>query len=571
MIKNYIYKFNDVLDDKFLFIIIIITILLSIIKINLLPISLTIDSYGYVEYSDNLFPVYAWQSRPIGYAIFLKVARLIPFFGLTLVIFFQILLYIFASVFIYLTFRKYNSLIAFIFTLIFSFTPAFQWINNNILADALYTFLPIFVVFYLFKYFDNQKNSYLYLIFFLAFIVALNRPSYLVFFYIIIFINIFFFFFKKNINNFNISKFFLLKLTILSFLFLSLFNIINSNFSKNYAFHQLWIWNISTSMCGEEKCFNINNGVHAKKYFDVLPEIISTDKYFKEVLSSKYDYKDSPLSIDESLYKLKPDELLKKIHLSTRHTPFVHIYGFMVNNIGFEETHKIIRNASIETFLNHPSLIFGNILSLYKFKNFFNTDIKKSSQVFKEGLYFGMLPKPHKTLKKQGLTHFEKISPKEYSQYIFGLERFTGETFKNYYKNDKKFYELYKKMDNYTFVKEKYYEDKNYAFISLYFLAYMNLFFLIFYKVFILIILPIYSVILLVNLIIKRSYSEKDFVYFFSLLIFYSIIVTNLILSPNNMDKKILMNLTTLFPLIIIFTIDIFERFTKKFKIQTDS
>ena len=144
MIKDLILKINNKLLDKYLFFLLVITILLSIVKINILPISLHIDAYGYLSFSDNLFNQSEWQSRPFGYPLFLKISRIVDFFGLTFVIIFQIIFYILASSLIYICFKKYNHILAFVFSLIFSLTPSFQWININTTADALYTFFPIF-------------------------------------------------------------------------------------------------------------------------------------------------------------------------------------------------------------------------------------------------------------------------------------------------------------------------------------------------------------------------------------------------------------------------------------------
>ena len=149
MISNLIIRINNKYLDKYLLFILITTILLSIAKINVLPISLPIDAYGYFSFSDNLFNQSEWQSRPFGYPLFLKINRIVEFFGLSLIIIFQLIIYIITSSLIYICFKKYDKNFAFIFSLIFSLTPAFQWININTLADALYTFFPVFVIFFM--------------------------------------------------------------------------------------------------------------------------------------------------------------------------------------------------------------------------------------------------------------------------------------------------------------------------------------------------------------------------------------------------------------------------------------
>ena len=148
------------------------------------------------------------------------------------------------------------------------------------------------------------------------------------------------------------------------------------------------------------------------------------------------------------IIKLNSKKLLK-LFISEKHTPFVHIYGFMVNYIGFERTHKIIRNLSLETFVRNPEMIFNNLKNIYSVEFIFNTQLKKSSQVFKEGMYFAIIPKPYENLKDQGMDFFKKTTEKEYSQIIFSLENFTGNTILNFNKNKKQYNTLHKKLDDF--------------------------------------------------------------------------------------------------------------------------
>ena len=557
MNKNLVKKLEESFQDNFLFSIILISLFLSIVKINILPISLNIDAYGYIDFSNNLFGQSEWQSRPFGYPLFLKLTRLIESFGLILPIFFQIIFYVCSSSLLYICFRKYNRKLAFMGSFLYSLYPAFHWININITADAIYCFLPIIQIFFLLKYLKNNSKIYLFLIFLSAFFITSLRPTYIVFFYIFIFVNIIFYLIFKKKKKFKISKFsiYLIILGSISCFFLD--RILNSEFSKNYAVHQLWLWNISTSQCGSEKCFNINNGIHAKRYFNTVSDVISKDAYFKETLSSNYDFKDSPKDINENLISLSPEALINEIHRGNKHTPFVHIYGFLVNNIGFRETHKIIRNLSIETFINNPSLLFRGFYKIYDTSHIFNLDLRKSTLVFKEGIYISMLPTHYKTLEEQGFTHYEKVKNNEYSQAIYGLEKLTGDTLKRKYGKDFKFNNIQIKLDDFEYVKKAYLIDENNAFIFLYCLAYINLLFLVFLKIFILIILPIYSLYYFLASVLKKEFDNLFYIYFLFLLCFYTIFCSLVILTPLDIDRQINLHISILYPLIIILFINL--------------
>jgi len=76
--------------------------------------------------------------------------------------------------------------------------------------------------------------------------------------------------------------------------------------------------------------------------------------------------------------------------------------------------------------------------------------------------------------------------------------------------------------------------------------------------------LPIYSVICFTKIILYKKYSEKDFIYFFSILIFYSIFIAISILTPDDIDRQINLNLSILFPALIILFIDVFNFLKRK-------
>ena len=140
MINFLFNKSNDLLRDNYLFLIIFIGTVISIIKINFLPFSLTIDSYGYLEYADNLLSRNDWQSRPIGYPIYLKLTRILNPFGYIFVIFFQLIIYVVSSALLYLTFRNFKSLIY--ISSVDNITPSFYIINRiqkvNIFSGCFY-------------------------------------------------------------------------------------------------------------------------------------------------------------------------------------------------------------------------------------------------------------------------------------------------------------------------------------------------------------------------------------------------------------------------------------------------
>lgn len=551
---------KNLTNDNRLYLLLAISLLVSIFKINFIPISFHVDSSGYILFSKNLFNHNPWESRPFGYPLFLKISMIFKELGFILTIYLQLLIQILAVSLIYLIFRNYSKNIAFFSAIIFLTTPSFQLININILADAIYIYAPIFLIFLIYYFKDNLNIFNISLILLLAFFIATLRQSFVVIFYLIILSTVIIYFFEKifRINLF--LRKFIYSGFILSCLFLITFNFLTSDFSKHYGIHQMWIMKTSISKCGNQKCFELKNGKYAEEYFKLVSEIIDKDKGFNKVLRSNYDFKDSITTSNKDLENLKSSELLQYIHQNSyKHTPFVYIYGSMVNNIGFDKTYRIIRNITIETIFKKPSFLINDLLQIFKKDNFFNLNLKNNSQAIKDLLYFALVPTSSSSLKDQGLTFYETITSKEYSQLISGLESFSGKTILEYNQLGKKFYYLHNKLYDKNFIKEKLKTDDNKLFYLFFLISSLNLYFLIFYKIIIFIVIPFFTIYFVGSVYSKNKLSFLTSMYFISIILFYSIFLVSIILAPQNVDRHIILNLSILFPAIVVLLLKIKE------------
>ena len=136
-------------DSNISFLLIFGTSLQLIFKL-FIPISLSADSYQYIELVYQL-PFFAdIQGRTIGYPLFLLLLGTKSFLGVTLVIAVQSLLAILGPVLIYLTFRKFNISIAFVISLLLNCLLFHHWASHQIMTECLLAFLCCALIYSIF-------------------------------------------------------------------------------------------------------------------------------------------------------------------------------------------------------------------------------------------------------------------------------------------------------------------------------------------------------------------------------------------------------------------------------------
>ena len=357
-------------DSNISFLLIFGTSLQLIFKL-FIPISLSADSYQYIELVYQL-PFFAdIQGRTIGYPLFLLLLGTKSFLGVTLVIAVQSFLAILGPVLIYLTFRKFNSSIVFVISILLNILFFHHWVSHQIMTECLLAFVCCAIVYFVFKFFNKINIKNLLILFAVILAGSLIRQT-------IIYIGYFFIFFFIIYILLNFSK---NNLKILVICLLSIFSIvqIKSVFEPKFVSHNFWFYNwywISTALCqppsindtkelnncpegsqyyssdkynfneGNEKyankcatkCFNINNGKMSEAYFSIVTDALENDDYFLKVLSSNYDYKDAPDDLNPLLINKTPREILEYQHReeTSKRAPFIHVYFNLTNHYPYD-------------------------------------------------------------------------------------------------------------------------------------------------------------------------------------------------------------------------------------------
>ena len=592
------------IKDKNIYFLFIFGISIQLIFKVFLPISLSADSYRYVDLIKSLPFFVDLENRTIGYPLFLLLLGTKSFLGVTLVIAVQSFLAILGPVLIYLTFRKFNISIAFVISLLLNCLLFHHWASHQIMTECLLAFLCCALIYSIFKFFYEISIKNLLILFLIIFLTTLVRPTvfYIGYFFILFFI----LYTILNFTKFN------LKILTFSFLLILILSGSKNLFEAKFVSHNLWFFTwywVSTALCepneivkknvkncpegskfyssekyrfngGNEKyanqcaikCFNTNNGPATRLYFSSVENALNEDENFLRYLSSNYDFKDSPSGLNPLLVNKTPKEILMYHHneATERQTPFIHIYFNLLNNYPYDFVKKVMRNSIIETFYKHPELFF--IRTKYLLQKFY--DFKPSSQ---QGLaggiyelnYWAFTPRASNSLMDQGFQLLYNMPSNIYAQFYQSMERLHSNEIYYLYRTDLKPVEYFDNFFNdYNLKFEKLINNKS---VSLFFAHNLSLPQQIIFsilKIFMFILIPIYMLLCLFSFLFNliRNKQIKIDEAFYPVMILTSIGYISIVASfwISYMQRHLDMHAPLILPIIIFLIQYINSKLKKK-------
>lgn len=492
-----IFQFLNVIFEKinprnqhYVYFLFLFNLSIQILILTTLPLSLSADSFHYLQIAQDLDITKLFRvslgTRAIGYPFFLYVLGSKSFFGATLIAFVQSILTILIPLLIFLFLDRYNHLIARFLAFFISIFPYVHYMSTQIMSETLYIFLLVACLIY-FENFLKNKNviSFIYIIT-LFLLVSLVRPTGQLFFYLfgftlflililrmiklklfIILLMMLFVFFK--IFSFQHTEAAKSKLTFLAWRQVVVaFCPIKDPLKINDIMQKQWAYtpdqaNYSVikkdksemdsrerSFVFKEKCVNIDNpGKNTEKYINTLIEILNDkDDPLINILSSTLDKKGSPDKKDPEYNNLKPLEIIKKVHQDyVNPLPFMHIWWRMAANIGHKERNKIMSGVIMETLTKRPktlnvhlkillknmTVLHCNYKSILGIKNCFTP---QGSQSYSDMFYWRFIAHPYKELKNQNANHLLQINNKINLQNIYTLEKLMGDNLNHLYNKD---------------------------------------------------------------------------------------------------------------------------------------
>ena len=183
-----IFQFLNVIFEKinprnqhYVYFLFLFNLSIQILILTTLPLSLSADSFHYLQIAQDLDITKLFRvslgTRAIGYPFFLYVLGSKSFFGATLIAFVQSILTILIPLLIFLFLDRYNHLIARFLAFFISIFPYVHYMSTQIMSETLYIFLLVACLIY-FENFLKNKNviSFIYIIT-LFLLVSLVRPT----------------------------------------------------------------------------------------------------------------------------------------------------------------------------------------------------------------------------------------------------------------------------------------------------------------------------------------------------------------------------------------------------------
>ena len=568
-------KVND--DNKnFIYFLFILNAGIQILICSIIPLSLSADSYQYLQIAEQFDITRVWKKidpgyRSIGYPIFLFLLGATTSVGATVVLIVQSLMTILIPVLVFIflsnNYWKDQIFIAKILTFFISIFPYLHYMSSQIMAETLYIFLLVLTFFYLENFLKRRSiESFFYLILTLL-VASLVRPTGVLLFYLTGVLIILMFLSKTiNFKKFVITTFF-------SLCAFTIFELQNTMYAKNFLRFVAFTQHTVVGLCKikdqnkiniiknrewtyipdkanywiikkdkkdmdtreikyiyKEKCLDLNNpGKSTQKYIDTVIDLLNNDEVLKTILTSTYDIKGSPDKPDPNYKNLTPIEILTKVHTEYIFPlPFQHIYWRMSANIGYKETNKIITNVIIETTLRKPEIWAERYDFISHRMNPFNQDKADTiSQSGKDIFFWRFIPNPYLDLSNQSVGYVWTINPKAYLQNVYTLEKFAGKSVKKIYNKDESISKTAESYFNKTY-KDLIFKDFNLGSFATNILWKFNYRLFNIVKIILVILIPIFSIYYFLNkLIKKKKINESDYLaIFFTIFGYIGILVS---------------------------------------------
>ena len=394
---------------------------------NYFPISLSIDSYAYIN-------GYA-EIHPHGYDFLLDIFGIHYLDSFVPIIIFQMLLTSFTPVLIYCTFSTYNRKVAFIVSLAYCFNFYTYILSLQIMSEATFIFGLVLIIFLFFNYFKKSTFLKLVCVCFTILCVSEIRPSANVLFVSLITIIVFL---LSEIRK---------KYLVYHFIFATLF-FVSSNYMKAlklnrssidlapyFMMHYMplidkdkWsVRNLSIKKNEAKPFLNSTNGPRSQQFYAEVQKLFQLKKENKDYyyeMASKMDSRGTAYELIPE-FKVKNFENMQKLIIELQHNykegihKWPRIISHMKNEIGWKKTGYLLRGLIFEAMYNEPEFFHKFLLPA------FTNSLLRSATIFPDVIYWSFVP-PLNTNDKYYLLNLFPMGHEAYASWIFNQEVKTG-------------------------------------------------------------------------------------------------------------------------------------------------
>ncbi len=425
---------QNLFSDRDKYTILILFLLSSIVQLFLIgnfPISLSIDSYAYINNTSN--------TRPIGYNLFLFLTGVHLTESFIFPIYLQLIVTIMLPIITFLTFYKIHYFSALITALFFLLNLYVNTMSLQIMSESIFIFgITILIVFCVYYY---KTKKLIYLMLALATIIIFNevRQSLQVSYFILLFLSI--------LNFLNTKK----KTFLIHFLIILLISLIyisiKSSFSRNnsaslipfFAVHYLPKintnnGNIELTEYNKYPLLHPKNGKNSEIFFSKVNDFISDQRNF-ELMAAKRDPNGNVLTcknkkkcyfqireIFKGDFKIKKSSLLKDIiyNSSKANHRWPQLVLSLYSQFGREHISKLLNLTIFEGFIKNQKVL----INFYP-KHFLKAVLDQN--LLHDNLYWYFIPKVNK-LNRLEFTKLDifPFNKNTYAAWVYNMEAKTG-------------------------------------------------------------------------------------------------------------------------------------------------
>ena len=408
--------------------------------LHMLPLSLSIDSYGYMSYADNLLSGNTPVVRTPGYPLLIAATGVLWRDSLIPLVLLQMLLVTAVPALCFyalLPAGRRAALIASGLCLAYAYpyTMTLQVMTESTYMCGIFAVLLLFAI-----YCQRRKLSWLITAFAVAIVTAEIRPSANLL-AVCVTIALAALAVRERTRRAAIHAAVALLVTVAV---TTGRNAITERNSANLTPYFIWHW-ISLCQIGEtgtveydfgvknaSSCVSLENGPVTRELYDTVRAVLRTDKEAFTYLASGRDFRGAASGVrpefsdysDVSVDRLV-DDLIRNVRENAHRGP--NMITALWAHVGMDRTGDLVRGTIMETLLAHPQIVTHRLrylLTAVRFQTeLLRFSVQSNPNALNENVYWQFVPA---SLRDRGLLEPFSAGSDVYAQWILGLDRLTG-------------------------------------------------------------------------------------------------------------------------------------------------
>lgn len=414
------------IENRFVILLILVSVLIQILILHFYPLSISNDSFGYINLANNLFDGYRSFERSIGYPFLVAVTGVSTDGTLIFLVYIQALMAISIPVLSFYAIRPLGFWYANVAALLalvnlFPFTMATQ-----VLTETPYMFCISLLGFFACRYFFTKDLVFLLCAVGATFLLTFVRVSGSTQF-ICLLSGLVCFMIQNRLKGGTFDRKLFVHATVALALFGSFTIVYNATTSRTAQYsmpHFMFNWVYRSGTAIHYGAVDTNNGPKTKELFATIGEAIQKSPNQYKTLARVAREPVKTISETKSIFDAHDAQLLvDDLKYNTEHSlRSWWIEAVLIGHVGIEETANLLGGAIKEAFIAHPEIVAKRLKTVYS----------NSYALLRKGLItnpigpttsWDQVPEPG--------TIRGEIRAKSLAQWVTGMDQLTGPELKS--------------------------------------------------------------------------------------------------------------------------------------------